>query len=396
MPEERAALWFPMVDASMNNPDKNNNNKNNNNKNLRIPHPPPQPLSQSQTHPRSNVIHSKVLSKQTIANVNKTFVSKLPVKIDSSIPRSIDVSRRRRHSTGSYDFISTHVSPTRSSTFVIPKRMGDADIETLAKEREKRLNREKQEDKCDDGDGFLDLDLPSRSLTPIPENKETNVYKQRRRASLDSSCIHPNIPDIFVEETQGENSNLHTENEFHEEVDVTNFSAEELRFVTGRNHVRIIGEKKPGGYGQGFHKVVTIPSNVDPLSVKTSFQKGMVIVTGSRLNKNRKWTVGRHGLMTVKQDGSTRVTLDLPDGMDPKAVRVKTVTKTFLVVCANDNGSVNEEAKTIESYELPPDCDTKHLKIRVVGNSTVVIEVSAQLPQGQNQGQSYRPRSFTY
>ena len=198
--------------------------------------------------------------------------------------------------------------------------------------------------------------------------------------------------------------------DYRSEVDVGDFTAKDIKVIVGRNRVRIIGERAFGSLegANGFHKVVQVPSNVDPLSLKSNLKDGKVVLTGKYAHKNRKWTINNRGLMTVKDDGCARITVDLPKGIDPSEVRVKTMTKHYLVVSNSPNADLSKSPSKpvnddivgdfIETFELPSDCDLKSLSKRTMGESTLVVEFGSQLSPTDRSVSSvgHRPRSFTF
>ena len=198
--------------------------------------------------------------------------------------------------------------------------------------------------------------------------------------------------------------------DYRSEVDVGDFTAKDIKVIVGGNRVRIIGERAFGSLEgtNGFHKVVQVPSTVDPLSLKSNLKDGKVVLTGKYANKTRKWTINNRGLMTVKDDGCARITVDLPKGIDPSQVRVKTMTKHYLVVSNSPHADlskppskpVNDDiaGNFIETFELPSDCDLKSLSKRTMGESTLVVEFGPQLSPTSKSGSSagHRPRSFTF
>ena len=198
--------------------------------------------------------------------------------------------------------------------------------------------------------------------------------------------------------------------DYRSEVDVGDFTASEIKVIVGRNRVRIIGERAFGSLegSNGFHKVIQVPSNVDPMSLKSNLKDGKVVITGKYTHKNRKWTVNNRGLMTVKNDGCARITIDLPKGINPSQVQVKTITKHYLVISNSPNGdppkspckslSDNIAEDFIETFELPSDCDLNSLTKRTMGESTVVVEFGSQSPPTSKSEPSigHRPRSFTF
>ena len=58
--------------------------------------------------------------------------------------------------------------------------------------------------------------------------------------------------------------------DYRSEVDIGDFTAKDIKVIVGRNRVRIIGKRAFGSLEgtNGFHKVVQVPSTVDPLSLK--------------------------------------------------------------------------------------------------------------------------------
>ena len=196
--------------------------------------------------------------------------------------------------------------------------------------------------------------------------------------------------------------------DYRNEVDVGDFTANEIKVIVGRNRVRIIGERAFGSLegSNGFHKVIQVPSNVDPISLKSNLKDGKVVITGKYSHKNRKWTINNRGLMTVKDDGCARITIDLPKGINPSHVQVKTITKHYLVVSNSPNADLPKSPTKsddiagdfIETFELPSDCDLKSLSKRTMGESTVVVEFGSQSSptnkSAPNMG--HRPRSFTF
>ena len=168
--------------------------------------------------------------------------------------------------------------------------------------------------------------------------------------------------------------------DYRSEVDVGDSTAKDIKVIVGRNRVRIIGERAFGSLEgtNGFHKVVQVPSTVDPLSLKSNLKNGKVVLTGKYANKTtRKWTINNRGLMTVKDDGCARITVDLPKGIDPSQVRVKTMTKHYLVVSNSPHADLSKSPSKpvnddiagdfIETFELPSDCDLKSLSKRTMG-----------------------------
>lgn len=218
--------------------------------------------------------------------------------------------------------------------------------------------------------------------------------------------ISENDDDIKRRQSIGED-----QTDYRSEVDVEDFTAKEIKVIVGRNRVRIIGERAFGSLecSNGFHKVIQVPSNVDPLTLKSNLKDGKVIITGKYAHKNRKWTINNRGLMSVKDDGCARITIDLPKGIDPQHVQVKTITKHYLVVSNSPHSDLPKSPSTcktiqddiaedfIETFELPTDCDLTSLSKRTMGESTVVVEFSSQTSHKSGSAPSarHRPRSFT-
>ncbi len=256
--------------------------------------------------------------------------------------------------------------------------------------------------------------IDNYSLDPIPEGnmagigKENEVSPKRPRFLKNNTFSIGNISD--PNENSMRSSLSDDEIDFKAEVEVGDFSAKEIKVIVGRNRVRIIGEKSFNSLegSSGFNKVVQIPPNVDPLTLKSNFQDGKVLLSGKYMHKNRSWAVSKRGLMTVKDDGCARVTIELPKGISPNQVQVKTVTKSYLVVSnypardvslsGNRHSDLAEDF--IETFELPEDCDLNTLTKRSMGESTLVVEMGASgLVSNRSykvsSGNSHRPRAFT-
>ena len=251
-------------------------------------------------------------------------------------------------------------------------------------------------------------------VNPVPEGMETK----------ESSKIKVTIPQVLKTNTftlgdisengdkikRRQSISDDDEPDYKSEVDVGDFTAKEIKVIVGRNRVRIIGERAFGSLegSNGFHKVIKVPSNVDPLSLKSILQGSKVTLTGKYINKNKKWTINNRGLMTVKDDGRTRITIDLPKGINPSQVQVKTITKHYLVVSKTLSTDLTESLSEavnddiagdfIETFELPSACDLKSLTKRTMGESTVVVELGSQSPSTSKSISSpgHRPRSFTF
>ena len=252
------------------------------------------------------------------------------------------------------------------------------------------------------------------SLDPIPEGNMANTGKENEVSPKRPRFLKNNTFSIGNISDQNENSLRSSlcddEMDFKAEVEVGDFNAKEIKVIVGRNRVRIIGEKSFNSLegSSGFHKVVQIPHNVDPLTLKSNFQDGKVLLSGKYIHKNRSWAVSKRGLMTVKDDGCARVTIDLPKGINPNQVQVKTVTKNYLVVSnyptrdVSLSGSPHSDVAEdfVETFELPEDCDLNTLTKRSMGESTLIVEMGASglvstRSYKHPSGSSLRPRAFT-
>lgn len=213
--------------------------------------------------------------------------------------------------------------------------------------------------------------MPKADRPKFVHDKSQTELRPKREGMRKTS---ENRPDSVLEGRQEiprlmrDHSKIDSNSDFVEKVNVNGFSVEELRVLIGKNRVHISGQNGK----DNLNRVVSIPQHIDPLTVKTAYQRSTIIITGNKSLGNRKWTVGRHGLMTVNQDGSVRVTLDLPDDLDLSKLHVETVTKHYLTVSLGNSRTGND---MLETFELPPHCSNSAIKVKNAGETTVVIEL---------------------
>ena len=217
------------------------------------------------------------------------------------------------------------------------------------------------------------------SLTPDPGRR------QSKGQSVGSAYSAKGVksPSVMSEDVP---LTMTLEGSFYEEVQIgEEFPPEEVRIMVGRNRVRIVAEQSGK---ESVHKVVLVPSYIDSYSLRSVYRNGVVIITGNPVHQQRRWTIGENGHLSVHEDGSVRMTLDLPAGVTADDVTVTTVTKRYLVVRSQGKAKNSERTKNVlDTYELPNTCDVNNVKTRNLGENTLIVELGAKC---------LRPRAYSY
>ena len=201
--------------------------------------------------------------------------------------------------------------------------------------------------------------------------------------------------------------------DFIREICVPNYNLDDIKVIVGRNKIRIIGEPSQGAevstadceMQKEVHKVVNIPSHIDPKTIKVMKQGSQVVIHGYQYPLQiRSSSVGENGFLTTQDNGSVRITVNVPKSYDSHNVQIQTVTRHYLVVTAphtdmtssrldkeqhstkshdakshdtktSSNGHSGDMEDFVETYELPDQPLTSHIVSKVVGQHTVVVEV---------------------
>ena len=225
----------------------------------------------------------------------------------------------------------------------------------------------------------------THSLNPILE------YKGRHR---DDSNLSLRSDKTFVREATPQNHQVCHHTDYSLDIDIGDRCAYDLQIIYGLNSVTI-RDKEEGT--SKFEKVIQLPHGVDPVSLQCRTNEGSVRITGY-FKRRHSWIVGRYGVLNVHDDGSSKVTLQVPDHIKAENVATHIVTKHYLVI---SNSEDNEKAskiedtldrtKFLESFELPRDSDLTSIEKRVVGDSNVIIDIPSV-----SSSYTDRPRAFTY
>ena len=243
------------------------------------------------------------------------------------------------------------------------------------------------------------LSVPKRcNLDPIQEHKE-RIAELNSNKSKDSPS-HLTSQKTFVFEAATEHHHIRHHTDYSVDVDIGDRGPYDIQIIYGKNSVTVRDKVESD---DRFVKVVPLPHGVDPVSLQCRTGYGSVHITGF-FKRKHSWIVGRHGMLNVNDNGSAKVTLQLPKGLQTNDVHIHTVTKHYLVISesnglddqcyslpgtppADQKPSTGKEGKFWESFELPDESDLTSIETRPVGDSSVVIDIPQQ--------QGRRNRTYT-
>ena len=158
------------------------------------------------------------------------------------------------------------------------------------------------------------------------------------------SSGHLSNHKTFVQEAATYHHHIRHHTDYSVEVDIGDRGPHDIQIIYGKNSVTI---KENVESVDKFVKIVSLPHGVDPISLQCRADYGSVKITAF-YKRRHSWIVGRHGILNVHDDGSAKVTLKLPKGLQIDNIRIHTVTKRYLVI--SDSTIQGEQCYTPSRY----------------------------------------------